>query len=63
MRYESSMGIIYRSGIPILNLHLVVVMHALLMDLHSRKNLDTLYADRLANMDELRDRATRYISI
>ncbi|KAK7342102.1 hypothetical protein VNO80_25045 [Phaseolus coccineus] len=38
-------------------------MHALLVGLHSGKFLDTLYAESLEDMDQLRARTTRYMSI
>ena len=63
MRYKSLMRIISYYGIQILNIHLVVVMHTLLVGFCPRIFLDTLYVDPLANKDELHNQATRYINI
>ena len=45
------------------DLHLAVSMHALLVRLQLGKFLDSLYAEPLDDMDQLRAKATSYISI
>jgi len=47
----------------ILDLHSVVAMHILLVSVCLEKFLDTLYSVPPENMDQLRAKATRYISI
>lgn len=52
-----------KAFVNILNLHLAVVMHSLLVGLCSRTFLDSLCAKPPVNMNVLRVRATKYISI
>jgi len=52
-----------KATLNIPDLHPIVAMHALLVGLHLGKFLDTLYTNPPANIDELRNRAARYINI
>jgi len=52
-----------KATLAIPNLHPTVTMHALVVGLKPSPFLDTLYADPPPNMDSLRARAARYMSI
>jgi len=52
-----------KETLNILELHLVVAMHVLLIGLRSGKFLDTLYMDSPTNMDKLRSQVAWYINI
>jgi len=50
------------TSLHILDLHLAVAMHTLLVGFHLQKFLDMLYIDPPTNMNELNNRVAQYIS-